>query len=145
VAWGIKRFERNPQYPSVHSTFKGSTKERWSVHQNVVRLICNILLYILYIFQFGCYYNLVQYTHLIQFNVKTETNWPIRVQCLESHAQLSINYYGSAPGMECTGAKRIFQRSIQKHGLRYTSLLGDGDSKSFTSVKESMKVLLYKS
>ena len=37
--------------------------------------------------------------------------------------------------MEVNGAKRIFSRSIEKHGLRYTQYLGDGDSKSFSSVK----------
>jgi len=37
--------------------------------------------------------------------------------------------------MEVAGAKRIFNRSIEKHGLRYTRYLGDGDSKSFTSIK----------
>ena len=35
------------------------------------------------------------------------------------------------------GAKRIFERSIEKHNLRYTKCLGDGDSKSFTSVKST--------
>ena len=37
--------------------------------------------------------------------------------------------------MEVVGAKRIFERNIEKHNLRYTKYLGDGDSKSFTSVK----------
>ena len=37
--------------------------------------------------------------------------------------------------MEVVGAKRVFERSIEKHNLRYTKYLGDGDSKSFTSVK----------
>ena len=33
------------------------------------------------------------------------------------------------------GADRIFQRSVEKHNLRYTEFYGDGDSKSFTRVK----------
>ena len=37
--------------------------------------------------------------------------------------------------MEVVGVKRIFGLSIEKHGLRYTKYLGDGDSKSYTSVK----------
>ena len=32
-----------------------------------------------------------------------------------------LNYRGSAPGMEVTGAQqRIFSRSMEKHKLRYT-------------------------
>ena len=31
----------------------------------------------------------------------------------------------------------IFERSQAKHGLRYTKLLGDGDSKSFATVKNT--------
>ena len=46
-----------------------------------------------------------------------------------------LNYQGSAGGMEVTGAKRIFGRSVEKHNLRYTKFLGDGDSKSFPAVK----------
>ena len=37
--------------------------------------------------------------------------------------------------MEPEGADRIFQRSVEKHNLRYTEFYGDGDSKSFTRVK----------
>ena len=39
--------------------------------------------------------------------------------------------------MECAGAKCIFERSQEKHGLRYTKVLGDGDSKSFATVKNT--------
>ena len=38
--------------------------------------------------------------------------------------------------MEKTGAVNIFQRSIDKHNLRYTSFYGDGDSKSYSAVKD---------
>ena len=37
--------------------------------------------------------------------------------------------------MEVEGAKRIFGRSVEKHGVRYSEFYGDGDSKSFHSVK----------
>ena len=37
--------------------------------------------------------------------------------------------------MEPVGAKRIFARSVEKHNLRYTNSLGDGDSKRYTNVK----------
>ena len=52
----------------------------------------------------------------------------------ENH-NCKLNHVGSAGSMEVNGAKRIFSRSIEKHGLRYTQYLGDGDSKSFSSVK----------
>jgi hypothetical protein len=52
----------------------------------------------------------------------------------EKH-ECNINHIGSAGAMEVNGATRIFSRSIEKHGLRYTKYLGDGDSKSFSTVK----------
>ena len=36
--------------------------------------------------------------------------------------------------MEPEGVKRIFQRSKSERNLQYTGYIGDGDSKSFTSV-----------
>ena len=49
--------------------------------------------------------------------------------------QCKLNYTGSAPNMETTGAVRIFERSIEKSGLRYVSYYGDGDSKSFNAIE----------
>lgn len=51
----------------------------------------------------------------------------------------SYNYKGSAPGMEPEGAKRIFERSLEKYNLRYIKYLGDGDSKSYLTVKNVYK------
>ena len=48
-----------------------------------------------------------------------------------------INHKGSAPAMEITGAKRIFERSIEINQLRYTEYFGDGDSKSFPSIENT--------
>ena len=42
-----------------------------------------------------------------------------------------------APGMEVTGAKRIFNRSIDKSKLRFTEFYGDGDCKSFASIENT--------
>ena len=47
-----------------------------------------------------------------------------------------LNYHGSAPGMELVGTKRIFARSIEKHEMRYVNLYGDGDTKSYSAVKD---------
>ena len=48
----------------------------------------------------------------------------------------SMNHVGSSGAMECEGAKTIFQRSLSKHGLRYTEFYGDGDSKSHPTVQD---------
>lgn len=45
-----------------------------------------------------------------------------------------VNHVGSAGGMEPVGAVRIFQRSEQKHNLKYTQYLGDGDSAAYKKV-----------
>ena len=45
------------------------------------------------------------------------------------------NHEGSAGSMETEGAKRVFQRSVEKHNLQYTEFLGDGDSN--LSVKDT--------
>ena len=41
--------------------------------------------------------------------------------------------------METAGATKIFGRSVEKHGLYYTSFYGDGDSKAYPAVKEVYK------
>ena len=48
-----------------------------------------------------------------------------------------INHTGSANSMEMVGAKRIFERSYVTRGLRYTKMLGDGDSSTYNSIVES--------
>jgi len=59
----------------------------------------------------------------------TYSNWK------ESH-KCKYAYRGSAQGMEQAGTKTIFSRSIKKYGIRYTNLLGNGDTKSFSEVKD---------
>ena len=49
----------------------------------------------------------------------------------------NYNYQGTAGGMETEGAKRVFERSVEKHNLRYVKFLGDGDSKSYQTVKNT--------
>ena len=62
---------------------------------------------------------------------------PKRDNWSQKHVQICpMNYSGSAPGMEAVGACRIWQRSEEKNKLRYTTFLGDGDSKSFSSVSQ---------
>ena len=70
----------------------------------------------------------------------------------ESH-ECKINYESSAPSMEPAGALKIFQRSIKNRGLRYIDYYGDGDSKSYSTVKnvykpheiEKFECILYRS
>ena len=61
-------------------------------------------------------------------------NWKQKHKC-------RMNHSGSAGAMEITGAKEIFSRSIEKHGLRYHQYLGDGDSKSYPAVKDIYKTI----
>lgn len=44
---------------------------------------------------------------------------------------------GSANNMEPEDAKRIWKRSVLKNKLSYTELFSDGDSKSYTSIKDA--------
>ena len=46
----------------------------------------------------------------------------------------AINYQGSSNAMETEGARRLWARSVERNGLRYTGFLGDGDSKAFDAV-----------
>ena len=47
------------------------------------------------------------------------------------------NHTGSAAAMEPAGAETAFRRSQQLHGLQYVNFLGDGDSKTFSSLKNA--------
>ncbi|GFV19300.1 uncharacterized protein TNCV_3225601 [Trichonephila clavipes] len=47
------------------------------------------------------------------------------------------NHNGSAGMMETAGMVRIFQRSVSHRSVRYTSYIGDGDSKTFSSITAS--------
>ena len=49
------------------------------------------------------------------------------------------NHKGSARAMQSVGTKRIFRRSIQKHGLRYVKFIRDADSKIFPVAEDIYK------
>ena len=56
--------------------------------------------------------------------------WKVSHKC-------NLNFSGSSPAMEKAGAVKISSSSKTKHKLLYyTSFYGDGDSKSFSSVKD---------
>ena len=46
------------------------------------------------------------------------------------------DYEGSSNAMEVESAKRLWSRSLEMHHMRYTGMLGDGDSKAFNAVQE---------
>eukprot|EP00117_Sycon_ciliatum_P047960 scpid50775/ scgid34206/ len=48
-----------------------------------------------------------------------------------------VNTARSAPAMESEAAVIIWSRSVADRGLRYTTYIGDGDSKAFNSVVEA--------
>ena len=52
----------------------------------------------------------------------------------EHEPECNLNHDGTAPAMECAGALRIFERSIEDRGVRYTKYYGDGDSKGYAIV-----------
>ena len=57
-----------------------------------------------------------------------------------SHQEVcKLNFSGTAPAMEPEGAKRIFERSIQKRAVRYMKFYGDGESKAFNDVQRVEK------
>ena len=54
---------------------------------------------------------------------------------IDHEASCKSKYKGFAGGMEAAGATKMFQRSVEKHGVRYVSYYGDGDIKSYEEVK----------
>lgn len=48
-----------------------------------------------------------------------------------------VNYSGSSNVMEAQGALNIWKRSVDKHKLRYTSMIADGDSKTYATIAEA--------
>ena len=65
-------------------------------------------------------------------NPKSYELWKLSHKC-------NLNYTGSSSGMETAGATKITGRSVEKHGLNYTSFYKDDDSKAYPAVKEVYK------
>ena len=45
-----------------------------------------------------------------------------------------MNNYGSSNAMEADGAVGMWQRPIEKYKLRYTSVIADGDAKTYMAI-----------
>lgn len=55
----------------------------------------------------------------------------------ETHKdECSSNHTGSAGKMEIDSVKEMFSTSLEKYGVRYLTYIGDGDSKTFKSIKD---------
>ncbi|KAJ8389230.1 hypothetical protein AAFF_G00122500 [Aldrovandia affinis] len=52
----------------------------------------------------------------------------------EEHTDCAQNFAGSSKAMEQESAKRMWGRSVNLHQLRYTQMLGDGDSSALREV-----------
>ena len=51
-------------------------------------------------------------------------------------SEYGYNYTGSSSRMECKGALGIWEQSVEKYKLCYTSLIAHGDSKTHNLIKE---------
>ena len=49
--------------------------------------------------------------------------------------ECDINFAGSSTAMEFEGAVVLWNRSVERHNLRYKWMVSDGDSKAFNSVE----------
>jgi hypothetical protein len=59
-------------------------------------------------------------------------------QWKEAHEpKCNINFKGTSNSMEAFGAKNMWCRSLEKHNLRYTIYIGDGDSSSYKGICEA--------
>ncbi|XP_076439059.1 uncharacterized protein LOC143277962 [Babylonia areolata] len=63
---------------------------------------------------------------------------PTYGEWLENHRpKCQKNIDCSSNAMEMEGAVKIFQRSVELHGFRYTEMLGDGDAKTYKRLLEA--------
>ena len=56
----------------------------------------------------------------------------------DSHKDIcAMNYNGSSPSMETHAARVMWNRSVEKHNMKYKFMVCDGDSKSFHEVENT--------
>ena len=78
--------------------------------------------------------------HQCQASEKLDHNSDQYIHWRENHQPVCpINHSGSSGEMETKGAIRIFLRSINKRKLKYTTMVGDGDTGCFGSVREALR------
>ena len=57
----------------------------------------------------------------------------------DEHTDCTVNYMGSSNAMEKTAAEILWKNSVDRHNFRYTTMLSDGDSSTYSHLC-SMKV-----
>ena len=77
------------------------------------------------------------------FQCKAKTKWDKESEkvkkWLDGHKNnCLVNHTLSSEAVEKDAAIRIFKHSIEKHKLKYSTYVGDGDSSSFTEVSEAL-------
>ena len=70
-------------------------------------------------------------------NTNLEKTDPIAFENFKANHNYSANYKISSSNMEVTGANRIFSRSIDNRKLRYVEIYSDGDSKTYSEIKDT--------
>lgn len=68
---------------------------------------------------------------------KTDVDFQTWRENHELKGECDKNHTGSAGAMEPAGTETIFRRSETLYGLKYTTFLGDGDSKSYSTLKKA--------
>ena len=58
-----------------------------------------------------------------------------KFQRLRAEHNCQKNHTSSSAAMEIDGVRRVFGRSVKERGLRYTKYIGDGDSKTYETIK----------
>ena len=53
---------------------------------------------------------------------------------LKHKLHCSLNHTGSSGAMEVEGIKEMFNRSLEKYDVKYTTYIGDGDSSSYSTI-----------
>ena len=74
------------------------------------------------------------------YDSKKDEDFESYVKGMAAHMEAgncSINYEGSSNAMEMEGASIMWNRSLEKHNLRYSFMVSDGDSKAFNKVSEN--------
>ena len=54
----------------------------------------------------------------------------------KSSGECNANYQGAYISTEVQAAENIWSRSVRKNGMRYSTLLSDGDAKTWTRFNE---------
>ncbi len=78
--------------------------------------------------------------HVNIMTPKKDEDFESYVKGMAAHMEAgncSINHEGSFNAMEMEGASIMWNRSLEKHNLRYSFMVSDGDSKAFNKVSEN--------